>query len=110
MKLKIHLAAAVPLAAAVWPLASPQAGEMDRFSTVEVASVSDEMRPLSAAKFAGPAVTVILKREEHKDGAPASQGMLDAIDAAKPGSVYVMVLENGADDAGIGGLMVTAMK
>jgi regulator of RNase E activity RraA len=36
--------------------------------------------------------------------------MLDAIDAAKPGSVYVMVLENGADYAGIGGLMATAMK
>jgi regulator of RNase E activity RraA len=36
--------------------------------------------------------------------------MLDAIDAAKPGSVYVMVLENGSDYAGIGGLMATAMK
>jgi regulator of RNase E activity RraA len=36
--------------------------------------------------------------------------MLDAIDAAAPGSVYVMVLEDGADFAGIGGLMATAMK
>src|SRR5260221_12365294 len=36
--------------------------------------------------------------------------MLDAIDAAPPGSVYVMVLEDGADYAGIGGLMATAMK
>jgi regulator of RNase E activity RraA len=68
------------------------------------------MRPLSPTKFAGPAVTVQLKKEEHKEGAAASQGMLDAIDAAPPGSVYVMVLEDGADYAGIGGLMATAMK
>ena len=73
-------------------------------------------------KFAGTAVTVQLKREEHKEGSAASQGMLDAIDAAPPGSVYVMVLDNGAgpgtnswsnagiDYAGIGGLMATAMK
>src|SRR4029453_11081620 len=55
-------------------------------------------------------VTVMLKKEEHKEGSAASQGMLDAIDASPAGSVYVMVLENGADYAGIGGLMATAMK
>ena len=53
---------------------------------------------------------MLMKREEHKDGAPASQGMLDAIDNAPAGSVYVMVLPDGADFAGIGGLMATAMK
>jgi regulator of RNase E activity RraA len=36
--------------------------------------------------------------------------MLDLIDASPAGSVYVMVLEDGADFAGIGGLMATAMK
>jgi regulator of RNase E activity RraA len=72
--------------------------------------MSHEMRPLSPAKFAGPAVTVLMKKEEHKEGSAASQGMLDAIDNAPAGSVYVMVLENGADYAGIGGLMATAMK
>jgi regulator of RNase E activity RraA len=106
----------------------------DEFRLVEVASVSDameqlygqraymsrEMRPLAPAKFAGPAVTVLLKKEEHKEGSAASQGMLDAIDSSPPGSVYVMVLERGAaspgwseegaDYAGIGGLMATAMK
>jgi regulator of RNase E activity RraA len=74
------------------------------------AYMSHEMRPVFKAKFAGPAVTVLLKKEEHKEGAAASQGMLDAIDNAKPGSVYVMVLDDGADFAGIGGLMATAMK
>jgi 4-hydroxy-4-methyl-2-oxoglutarate aldolase len=68
------------------------------------------MGPLAPAKFAGPATTVLLKKEEHKEGAAASRGMLDAIDAGKPGSAYAMVLENGADYAGIGGLMATAMK
>jgi 4-hydroxy-4-methyl-2-oxoglutarate aldolase len=96
----------------------------DEFRLVEVASVSDameqlygqraymahEMRPLAPAKFAGPAVTVLLTKGEHKDGAAASQGMLDAIDDSPAGSVYVMVVEDGADYAGIGGLMATAMK
>jgi regulator of RNase E activity RraA len=72
--------------------------------------MSHEMRPLFTTKFAGPAVTVLMKKGEHKDGAPASQGMLDAIDSAPAGSVYVMVLPEGADFAGIGGLMATAMK
>ena len=108
-----------------WLFAQP-AGDplIEGFRMVEVASVADameqlygqrgymshDMRPLFKTKFAGPAVTVLLKKEEHKLGAPASQGMLDAIDAAPPGSVYVMVLENGLDTAGIGGLMATAMK
>ena len=109
----------------VWLLAQPSGDPMiEGFRMVEVASVSDameqlygqrgymshEMRPLAPVKFAGPAVTVLLKKEEHKEGAAASQGMLDAIDAAPPGSVYVMVVENGGDYAGIGGLMATAMK
>src|SRR6266850_2082208 len=123
------------LGIAVWLMAQP-AGDplMDGFRMVEVASVSDameqlygqraymsrEMRPVAPAKFAGPAVTVLLKKEEHKEGSAASQGMLDAIDSSPPGSVYVMVLERGAaspgwseegaDYAGIGGLMATAMK
>jgi len=97
---------------------------LEGFRAVEVASVADameqlyghraymshDMRPLFKTKFAGPAVTVLLKKEEHKEGAAASQGMLDAIDAAPPGSVYVMVVEDGLDYAGIGGLMTTAMK
>ena len=97
---------------------------IEGFRLVEVASVADameqlygqraymshDMRPVFTTKFAGPAVTVSLKKEEHKEGPPASQGMLDAIDAAAAGSVYVIVLPDGADIAGIGGLMATAMK
>jgi regulator of RNase E activity RraA len=119
------LVAAAALASTAWLLApAPDAGTADGFRFVEVASVADameqlygqqaymahDMRPLAPTKFAGPAVTVQLKKEEHKDGAAASQGMLDAIDAAPAGSVYVMVVEDGVNYAGIGGLMATAMK
>jgi 4-hydroxy-4-methyl-2-oxoglutarate aldolase len=112
-------------AVAAWVLAQPVGDPLiEGFRMVEVASVSDameqlygqraymshQMRPVFKTKFAGPAVTVLLKKEEHKEGAAASQGMLDVIDNAKPGSVYVMVLDEGSDFAGIGGLMATAMK
>src|SRR5579884_2519043 len=126
MKKTILLTSVAVFGLAAWLLAQPPAADtlMDGFRTVEVASVADameqlygqrmymshNMRPLFVSKFAGPAVTVQLKREEHKEGSPASQGMLDAIDSAAPGSVYVMVLDDGADFAGIGGLMATAMK
>ena len=118
---KLSAIAAIVLAAAVIVRADNLS---DAFRLVEVASVSDaieqlygtkaymshDMRPLMQAKFAGPAVTVLLKKEEHHEGAPAQQGMLDAIDEAPAGSVYVIVLEDGLDYAAVGGLMTTAMK
>ena len=126
MKRLIVLVGVGALSGAAWAMAQQPAevSLIDGFRTVEVASVADameqlygqraymthDMRPLSATKFAGPAVTVQLKKEEHKEGSAASQGMLDAIDNSPAGSVYVMVLEAGADYAGIGGLMATAMK
>src|SRR3954467_10354324 len=94
------------------------------FRQVEVASVADaieqlygkkmymthDMRPLATAKFAGPARTVRLTKQEHTEGSKALQGMMDAIDEAAAGSVYVMSLEDGLDYAGLGGLMSTALK
>ena len=126
MKLYLTLALALATHVVAGFLFAQPSGDplIEGFRMVEVASVADameqlygqriymshDMRPIFKTKFAGPAVTVLLKKEEHKEGAPASQGMLDAIDAAPPGSVYVMVLVNGLDIAGIGGLMSTAMK
>src|SRR5436309_8307133 len=122
MKRIIVMAGLAAVGAAFWLMAEPVGDPLIQgLREVEVASVADameqlygqrsymshQMRPLSPAKFAGPAVTVLLKKEEHKEGSAASQGMLEAIDAAPPGSVYVMVLEDGADFAGIGGLMAT---
>jgi regulator of RNase E activity RraA len=89
---------------------------------VEVASVSDaieqltgrrmymshKMRPIFPTKFAGFAVTVLLKKEANEDP-NALSGMLAAIDQGSKDSVYVMVVEDGNDIAGMGGLMGTAM-
>src|SRR5438552_9304358 len=70
--------------------------------------MSHRMRPIFSTKFAGVALTVQLKKEENQDPG-ALQGMLAAIDQGGPSSVYVMVVENGVDIAGMGGLMGTAM-
>jgi 4-hydroxy-4-methyl-2-oxoglutarate aldolase len=126
MRRLILFSGAILAGATAWLLAQTPPADplLDGLRNVEVASVADameqlygqkaymshDMRPLSVTKFAGPAVTVLMKKSEHKEGSAASQGMIDAIDAAPAGSVYVMVLEDGADYAGIGGLMATAMK
>ncbi len=128
MKRKILLGAALSalvLAFGSW-IFSQAAGDplIEAFRHTEVASVADameqlygtqaymrhDMRPLFKTKFAGPAVTVMMKREEHKEGGAASTGMIDAIDTAPEGSVYVMVLEEGLDYGAVGGLMATTMK
>ena len=96
---------------------------LDQFRHVEVASVSDSleqvagkrmfmshhMRSIFPTKFAGFAVTVLLKKAENNNDPAALNGMLAAIDGGQANSVYVMVVEDGADIAGMGGLMGTAM-
>ena len=94
-----------------------------QFRRVEVASVSDaleqitgkrmymshRMQPIFTAKFAGYARTVQLKKDEANKDPEALTGMLEAIDQGSTDSVYVMVVEDGDDIAGMGGLMGTAM-
>ena len=103
--------------------ADTAAALLEGFRHVEVASVSDaleqisgrkmymshRMRPIFPTKFAGFAVTVLLKKESNHDP-NALAGMLTAIDQGAANSVYVMVVEDGADIAGMGGLMGTAMS
>lgn len=95
---------------------------LEAFRHVEVASVSDaieqitgkkmymthRMRPIFTSRFVGYALTVSLKKEPNHDP-EALKGMLHAIDTGGPDSVYVMVVEDGVDIAGMGGLMGTAM-
>ena len=90
---------------------------------VEVASVSDaleqitgkkmymshRMQPIFTSKFAGYARTVQLKKDEGNKDPDALSGMLQAIDEGSRDAVYVMVVEDGEDIAGMGGLMGTAM-
>src|SRR5579859_2369197 len=96
---------------------------LSAYRHVEVASVSDaaeqllgkrlylthRMHPLFPAKFAGFALTVRLKKQENHDP-HALDGMLAAIDHGEKDAVYVMSIEDGADIAGMGGLMGTAMS
>jgi regulator of RNase E activity RraA len=98
-------------------------GFIAEFRRVEVASVSDaieqlmgkkmymshHMQPIFTVKFAGFARTVQLKKDEGNNDPGALNGMLSAIDQGSADSVYVMSLEDGADIAGMGGLMGTAM-
>jgi len=128
MKKKFAFAAlivAAVMALVAWaPFQGPSDPLIAGFVNTEVASISDameqlygiknfmshDMRPLFPTRFAGPAWTVYMKKEENKEGGAAVQGMLTAIDAAPAGAVYVMVIEDGLDVAGVGGLMATTMK
>ena len=92
------------------------------YRRVEVASVSDaaeqvlgkrlylthRMQALFPTRFAGFALTVRLEKQENHDP-HALDGMLAAIDHGEKDAVYVMSIEDGADIAGMGGLMGTAM-
>ena|SRR5215469_12679409 len=103
--------------------ANPADTLLEGFRHVEVASISDaleqltgkkmymshRMRPIFATRFAGRALTVLLKKEANHDP-DALKGMLQAIDSGAANSVYVMVVEDGNDIAGMGGLMGTAMN
>jgi regulator of RNase E activity RraA len=92
------------------------------YKHVEVASVSDaieqllgqrmylshKMQPIFATHFSGWALTVRLEKQENHE-AHATDGMLEAIDNGVKDSVYIMSIQDGADVAGMGGLMGTAM-
>jgi regulator of RNase E activity RraA len=129
--LTICIAAASVIGAASWADTPMTAAEykahpqqmLDAYRHVEAASVSDaieqllhekrymshRMQAIFPTKFAGTAVTVLLKPEENHDS-NALTGMLKAIDSGGSGSVYVMTVEGGSDIAGMGGLMGTAMS
>ena len=97
---------------------------LESYRHVEVASVSDaleqltgrrmymshRMQPIFPAKFAGFALTVKLSKDEGNKDPGALSGMLAAIDQGPRNSVWVMVVEDGADIAGMGGLMGTTMS
>lgn len=103
-------------------LESDPAALVAAYKHVEVASVSDaieqllgqrmylshKMQPIFPTHFAGMALTVRLEKQENHDS-HAVDGMLEAIDKGEKDSVYVMSIQDGADMAGMGGLMGTAM-
>lgn len=96
------------------------------FSKTTVASVADavdqvigrrgfmshDMRPRIAGKFVGRARTALMRETSPDKAGPtvSAKHSVEMIDAAKPGEVGVIVIENGLDVAGLGGLMGTAAK
>ncbi len=110
--------------AAVSPASlSAQQSMLQDYRQAEVASISDaeeelygrrmymshKMRPIFRTKFAGYAVTVLLKKQENHEGGAALSGMLAAIDHGGTNDVYVMKVEDGNNIAGMGGIMGAAM-
>jgi regulator of RNase E activity RraA len=97
---------------------------VEGFQLVEVASIADaieqlygaqnymvhDMRPIFKTKFAGRAATVSLTKYQNKEGGGPTQPMIEAIDTAPAGSVYVMAVEDGQNYGVIGGLMGTTLK
>jgi regulator of RNase E activity RraA len=118
--------AATAQAPAVPPVARPSVADaqVEDFRLLETGSVADaieqlygirtylshEFRPLQEERFVGRAVTVQFSREEHKEGSQAISGMVDLLDTALAGSVYVMAMPDGKDFGAIGGMMATTMK
>jgi len=97
---------------------------VEGFKETTVASVSDaidqvtgqrgfmyhDMRPLFKAKVVGAAVTAMIRPSIKATGPTGPNHSLMAIDEAEPRSVVVIVVEEGLDISGIGGLMATACK
>lgn len=118
--------------AAVQPTAATSADPVVAgFQKTTVASVADamdqvtgkrgfmshEMRPRTMgpgvpAKFAGRAVTALMREASAEAATPqlSAKHSVEMIDNARPGEVGLIVIENGLDVAGLGGLMATAAR
>ena len=99
---------------------------LDGFRKSTVASVSDavdqitgergfmshDMRPRIAGQIVGRAVTALLRQTtpDTATAALSAKHSVEMIDNSKPGEVGIIVVENGLDVAGLGGLMGTTAK
>ena len=99
---------------------------LDGFRKSTVASVSDavdqitgergfmshDMRPRIAGQIVGRAVTALLRQTtpDKATAALSAKHSVEMIDNSKPGEVGIIVVENGLDVAGLGGLMGTTAK
>jgi regulator of RNase E activity RraA len=74
--------------------------------------MSHDMRPRVPGQIVGRAVTATLRQAPAEKATPAlsAKHSVAMIDNGKPGEVAVIVVENGLDVAGLGGLMGTTAK
>jgi regulator of RNase E activity RraA len=119
MPVSVRQAAAPDVAAPADPLIAG-------FARSTVASISDavdqvvgrrgylahDMRPYVTGAFVGRAATALVKAATPEQATPALavKHSVEMIDAANPGDVGVIVMDNTLDVAAIGGLMGTAAK
>jgi regulator of RNase E activity RraA len=96
------------------------------FSKTTVASVADavdqvvgergflshDMRPRVGGQMVGRAMTALVRPAPPEKATPqlSAKHVIELIDNSKPGDVAVIVIEDGLDIAGIGGLMATTAK
>ena len=74
--------------------------------------MSHDMRPRVPGQIVGRAVTALLRQASPDKATPAlsAKHSVAMIDNSKPGEVAIIVVENGMDVAGLGGLMATTAK
>ena len=74
--------------------------------------MSHDMRPRISGQIVGRAVTALLRQTspDKATAALSAKHSVAMIDNSKPGEVAVIVVENGLDVAGLGGLMGTTAK
>ncbi len=126
----VSLAAAVALALALsWLVGSKQAEAdtlVEGFKLVAIASASDavdsvtgergfmnyDMRPVVPGRLVGRAATAKLVpvQDGQSSATRAVSHSVEMIDEAEPGTVGVIVVEDGLNVAAVGGLMMTAAK
>ena len=72
--------------------------------------LAHDMRPRTPGRIVGRAITVYLEPASPENATPVLSTLLSTqmIDESKPGDVGVIVIKDGIDVAGIGGLMSTA--
>jgi regulator of RNase E activity RraA len=108
------------------PTASGEQQLLDGFRKSTVASVADavdqitgqrgfmshDMRPRIPGQVVGRAVTAVLRQTtpDKATAALSAKHSVEMIDNSKPGEVGIIVVENGLDVAGLGGLMGTTAK
>ena len=74
--------------------------------------LSHDMQPRVPGRIVGRAVTSLLRQTtpEKATAALSAKHSVAMIDNSKPGDVGIIVVENGLDVAGMGGLMATTAK
>jgi regulator of RNase E activity RraA len=131
MAICVLVVAAMSIPVSVHQVATPEVAApadplIAGFARSTVASVSDavdqvvgrrgylahDMRPYVTGAFVGRAATALVKAATPEQATPALavKHSVEMIDAASPGDVGVIVMDNTLDVAAIGGLMGTAAK